>query len=170
MNRRWPLYILPCVLAACATPPAILSGGVFSEVTVQDAQARDLTGQRVRWGGTIVSTKPETNETCFEVVSHPLDRQARPRLTDESDGRFLACAAGFFDPAVYAPGREITVVGSLQAPTTGKIGDYEYRFPRVSAEHVYLWAKREEAQPYYYYDPWFAPYWYYPVWRPRPYW
>jgi outer membrane lipoprotein len=170
MKCRWLLCVLPGVLVACATPPAVLSGGAFSEVTVQDAQARDLTGQRVRWGGAIVSTTPEKGQTCFEVVSRPLDREARPRRTDESDGRFVACATEFFDPAVYAPGREISVVGTLQASTVGKIGEYEYRFPRVAAEHVYLWPKRETVQGYYYYyDPWPGPYWY-PFWRPWPYW
>ena len=114
-------------------------------------------------------TTPEKDQTCFEVVSRPLDREARPRLTDESAGRFLACAAGFFDPAVYSAGRDISVVGTLQAPAVGKIGDYEYRYPRVAAEHVFLWPKREAVQAYYYYDPWLNPFWY-PVWRPWPYW
>jgi outer membrane lipoprotein len=169
MSRCWLLCVLMGVLAACATPPPVLSGGTFAELTVQDAQARDLTGQRVRWGGSIVATKPEKDQTCFEVVSRPLDREARPRRTDESDGRFLACAAGFFDPAVYSAGREISVVGTLQAPTVGKIGDYEYRYPRVAAEHVFLWPKREVVQASYYYDPWLTPIWY-PVWQPWPYW
>ncbi len=170
MNRRWLLLsVLPCVWGACVTPPAVLSGGAFSETTVEEAQSRDLTGQRVRWGGSIVATEPGKDETCFEVVSRPLDREARPRRTDDSDGRFLACAAGFFDPAVYAEGREISVVGTLQATTLRKIGEYEYRYPRVIAENVYLWPKREPVPPYYYYGPWAGPPWY-SVWGPWPYW
>lgn len=169
MNRRWLLCVLPLALGACATPPAVLSGGAFSEVTVEEAQARDLTGQRVRWGGSIVATEPGKNETCFEVVSRPLDREARPRRTDQTAGRFLACAAGFFDPAVYAADREISVVGTLQASTVRKIGEYEYRYPHVAAEHVFLWPKRKTVQVYDYYGPWADPFWY-PIWRPWPYW
>ena len=173
MKRARLLCLLPFVLGACATPPAVLSRGTFAEVTVQGAQATDLSGQRVRWGGSIVVTTPEKDQTCFEVVSRPLDRRARPRLTDQSDGRFLACAPGFFDPAVYAAGREITVVGSLQTSTMRQIGEYEYRYPRVAAEEVFLWPKREPIPPYYFYGPpygpWPDPFWY-PMWRPWPYW
>ncbi len=163
------LSVVVCAIGACAKPPPMLSGGPFSEISVLDAQARDLTGQRVRWGGSIVATTPQRDETCFEVVSRPLDREARPRRTDESDGRFLACAKGFFDPAVYAAGREVTVVGALQTPTVGKIGEYDYRYPRVAAEHVFLWPQRELIEPYYVYAPWPDPFWY-PFWRPWPYW
>ena len=158
-----------CALGACAKPPTMLSGGPFAEISVLEAQTRDLAGQRVRWGGSIVVTTPERDATCFEIVSRPLDREARPRRTDQSDGRFLACANGFFDPAVYAAGREATVVGALQTPTVGKIGEYEYRYPRVAAEHVFLWPKREPVEPYYVYGPWPDPFWY-PFWRPWPYW
>jgi outer membrane lipoprotein len=90
-----------------------------------------------------------------------LDAVARPRDTDQSGGRFLACASGFYDPAVYEKGREITVVGLVEAPETRRIGEYEYQCARVKAEHVYLWAKR---QPYptevYVINPWgWPPYW-----------
>ena len=171
MNRGWLLCLLASGLCGCAAPPAVLSGGVFSAVTVQDAQVRDLGGERVRWGGSIVATTPGKDETCFEVVSRPLDREARPRYTDESDGRFLACAPGFFDPAVYSTGREISVVGTLQTVTLGKIGEYDYRYPRVAAEHIFLWPKREAAQAYYVAEPWVGPFWYpYPYWGPWPYW
>jgi outer membrane lipoprotein len=171
MKCGWLSCVLPglLLLAACATPPPVLSGSAFSEVTLQEAQGRGLSGERVRWGGTIVSTTPGKDETCFEILSRPLDREARPRRTDQSDGRFVACARAFFDPAVYAPGREVTVIGTLQTPTVGKIGEYEYRFPRVAAETVFLWPEREAVQAYYYYDPWPGPYWY-PFWRPWPYW
>ncbi|HVO26584.1 MAG TPA: Slp family lipoprotein [Candidatus Margulisiibacteriota bacterium] len=168
--KRAPAWLLlvACALGACAQPPPMLSGGPFSEVSVLDAQARDLTGQRVRWGGSIVATTPEKDETCFEIVSRPLDREARPRRTDESDGRFLACAQGFFDPAVYAAGREATVVGTLETTTVGKIGEYDYRYPRVAAEHVFLWPKREPVEAYYVYGPWPDGFWY-PLWGPWPY-
>ncbi len=175
MRRRTALLLLlasaagACALGACAKPPATLSGGPFAEISVLDAQTRDLTGQRVRWGGSIVVTTPEKDATCFEIVSRPLDGEARPRRTDESDGRFLACANGFFDPAVYAAGREVTVVGTLQTPTVRKIGEYEYRYPRVAAEHVFLWPKREPVEAYYVSGPWPDSFWY-PFWGPWPYW
>ncbi|HQT27442.1 MAG TPA: Slp family lipoprotein [Burkholderiales bacterium] len=147
------------MLASCASVPARLSGGAFAQVTPRMAQNQDLVGRRVRWGGAIAKVFSGRQETCFEVVSHPLDSSARPEDIDQSDGRFLACSAGFYDPAVYASGREITVIGTLEIPQLGKIGEYEYRFPRVSASEVYLWPKKEV---YYYPYPPYDPFWYPP--------
>src|SRR5262249_36839351 len=120
-------------------------------------------GEAVRWGGEIVKARPGRGETCFEVLSKPLDRAARPRPVDETLGRFVACSAGFYDPAIYAAGRELTVAGTLAETSDRKVGDSQYRFPVVRADAVYLWPKRG-PRPYYY-DPWDDPFW-----RPYPYW
>lgn len=157
IRRYWFLVVL--ALGACATePPARLSGGSFAAVTPHMAQKQDLVGSRVRWGGTIASVSTHQSQTCFQVVSHPLDSSARPEGGDRTEGRFMACIAGFYDPAIYASGREVTVVGTLQVPFLGKIGEYDYRFPRVAAEAVYLWPKPEPRQNYY--PPYYDPFWY----------
>ncbi len=159
-----PLLLLAFV-NACAKPPAPLAGA-YPEISLREAQQGGLTGQRVRWGGTIVSTTPGKEDTCCEILERPLNAEARPRHTDESDGRFIACAPGFYDPAVYAQGREVTIVGTLQEPEMRKIGEHEYRYPKIAAEKVYLWPQREPARSYYY--PWPDPFWY-PAWGPWPY-
>jgi outer membrane lipoprotein len=156
--RPWSLLALSVLAVGCMRPPRQLTG-TFAPLTVAEAQARPRLDERVRWGGEIVSTSPGPGRTCFEVVSLPLDRQARPRLSDQTFGRFIACVPGFYDPAIHAPGREITVVGALAAPTTGKVGEYDYTFARVDAETVYLWPEREPVV----YSPWVGPYWG-PVW------
>ena len=166
MGTRCIVVGFSLLLAGCVRPPAVLSGGPFGEATVGQAQNQDLGGQRVRWGGTVVITTPGTDETCFEVVSRPLDAEARPRDSDQTEGRFVACVSGFYDPAIYTPGREITVVGTLGETTIGKIGDREYRFPRLAAEHVFLWPKRE-VYGVVYTNPWVEPFWY-PWWGPWP--
>jgi outer membrane lipoprotein len=164
-----PLLALALV-AACARPPARLATGPFAEVTVAEAQQRDVTGVRVRWGGEVVTVEVGERETCFEMVSRPLDRFARPRDTDDSDGRFLACAPGFYDPAVYDPGRAVTFVGTVAPSVVRRIGDLDYRYPRLQVETVHLWPKRPEREVVYY-DPWFRPWsgaylgiWPYGVW------
>jgi outer membrane lipoprotein len=48
------------------------------------------------------------------MVSLPLDARARPRIVDQTYGRFEACAPGFFDPEIYEQRREMTVVGTVQ--------------------------------------------------------
>jgi Slp family outer membrane lipoprotein len=149
------------LLAACARVPPTLQGA-FPPLTVAQAQAQaqGVTGERVRWGGDVVSTTPQTGDTCLEIVSKPLARTARPIPADETFGRFIACASGFYDPAVYSPGREVTVVGTLEEPTSGKVGEYDYSFPRLRAESVYLWPKRELRDVAYYpYGVWGYPGW-----------
>jgi outer membrane lipoprotein len=166
---RWPVFLLLALLAACATTPVELAQGTFTAVVPNQAGAGTFTGQRVRWGGEILSTTPSKDQTCIEVLSRSLDSSARPDTTSQTQGRFMACAGGFYDPAVYARGREITVVGTLERPMTKKIDDYEYRYPVVRATAVHLWPKEVYYPPYppyppYYYDPFYRP------WGPWPYW
>jgi len=176
MRLRWliPLLILP--LSACMTPPPQLAKGPFQNLTVAQAQRHDLSGGRVRWGGTIASVSVGKSDTCFDIVSHPLNDEARPIGRDETSGRFIACVRGFYDPTVYAEGRDVTVAGTLESPVTKKIGERDYLYPLVKAEVVYLWPRRPRyraySYPYYgyypYYDPFVDPFWY-PFWGPWPY-
>jgi outer membrane lipoprotein len=155
--RRGRMLAVLLMLAACR-PPAPLQG-TYPPLTPTGALQPGTTGERVRWGGEIASTTPKNGETCFEVVSKPLDGRARPETTDQTDGRFVACAAGFYDPQVYEPERQITVVGTLEAPTPGKVGEAEYSFATLRADSVYLWPKRPRDLGYYYpYGGW-GPYW-----------
>ena len=161
------LAVLCTALTACSTllVPAPLSGNDFADVTIGQAQSQpEVLGLRVRWGGTLVRTLPGPKDTCFEVLNRPLDERARPERDDRSDGRFMACLAGFYDPEVYAPKREITVLGTLQTPTIGKIGKHDYVYPQVAADTVYLWPKQVlqpfdpamnfGPDPFMYQDPW----------------
>ena len=140
------MILVASCLVACARPPRNLAGE-YSRVDVREAQQNPRKGEAVRWGGTIVSMKPEKAQTCFEVAAFPLDREARPVPSDESSGRFFACAPGFYEPAVYVGGREITLVGALNGTTVRKVGDFDYTFPRVDAASVYLWPERRPEPP-----------------------
>ena len=130
-------------LAACARPPQRIDGQ-FPPIRPDEVQQGELVGEHVRWGGVIVETMPREDETCIEIVSLPLDRRARPRLVDESFGRFLACAPGFYDPEIYDDRREVTVVGAIQGVERGTVGEQPYDFPRLDAEAVYLWPERPD--------------------------
>jgi outer membrane lipoprotein len=170
MPRLAALCAICLVFMACATTPPPLAGGPYATVDHRAALDQAARGERVRWGGTIVVTTPDEEETCFEIIDHPLDGQGRPRQTDQTAGRFMACAPGFFDPGVYRLGREVTVVGVLAEPRTGKIGDHTYQYPRAVAEIVYLWPERvEDVWRPYYPDPFWYPYWYHPYYY-RPWW
>ncbi len=156
MQRWYWAVVMLALVSACATAPEPLRGE-FSGVTPQTAQ--NATGQHVRWGGKIIKTSPGQNETCFEILSYRLNESARPVEGDNTQGRFIACAPGFYDPDVYARERAVTVVGTLSAPITGKVGDYDYRYPRVAAQTVRLWPVQPKvyAVPRYY-DPFYDPF------------
>ncbi len=130
-----------CLLAACATPAPLK--GSYAPITPQDAAATDATGTVVRWGGRIVSVEPQAQRTCFEMLATQLQDSGRPRSDgDQVGGRFIACRAGFYDPALFEKGREVTFTGRIEGYETRKIGEYDYRFPKLAADVVYLWPER----------------------------
>lgn len=133
------------LLGACATQPKPLQGA-FSPITPADAAASDSTGAVVRWGGRIVDVEPQANRTCFEMISTRLGDSGRPYwASDDVGGRFLACRSGFYDPALFEKNREVTFTGRIAGYESRRIGGYEYRFPQLDADVVYLWPVRERV-------------------------
>ena len=146
------------LLASCATVPKELAGS-YADITPQQASNGGVSGTAVRWGGTIIQTEPSQADTCFYVLGKPLaSNDARPEAMRDSIGRFVACKHGFYDPEVYAKGREITVSGMLRGVVTRKVGNYEYPYPRVAANVVHLWPLRV-AYNRGYYNGWNDPFW-----------
>src|SRR5690242_5596386 len=137
------IAIAALALGGCATVPQPIAGTDFAAMTPQQAVSRNVHGERVRWGGEIIRVEPKPDNTCFEVLSRELYGDARPSRRDGSGGRFIACGKGFFDPAVYAKGRELTVVGQVAGTEQHQVGDYNYTYARVDADGVYLWPQRE---------------------------
>lgn len=167
-----PIILIPLLLtlAACATAPVPLKGE-FSTLLPSAALAGNHSGERVRWGGEVIKVSPGENETCFEILSRELDASARPRRHDSSEGRFMACRSGFYDPEVFTKGRELTVVGTLDGSEVGRVGQFEYTYPKVAADAVYLWPPRPlviEQRSAWPYDPFWGPG--YGPWRGGGYW
>jgi len=164
MNFRFPTAGLAAVfgfatllLAACASHPRPLQGE-FAQISPYDALNADSTGAMVRWGGRIVRTEPLPNRTCFEVLSTRLGGYGRPYWAgDEVGNRFIACRAGFYDPALFKPDRDITFAGRIEGYENRRIGQYDYRLPRITADVVYLWPIRERVDVITYPAPW--PWW-----------
>ena len=143
--RLATLGLAAALLAACATAPQPLQGQ-FTPLTPRDATDRDSTGTVVRWGGRVVQVEPRENQTCFEMLSTGLDSNGRPQWrTDNVGGRFIACRTGFYDPALFERNREVTFTGRISGYDTRKVGGYDYRFPHVDADVVYLWPVRERV-------------------------
>ena len=146
MKTRIAIFILgSTLLAACASQPEPLQG-TFNEITPEQAVSADVTGSVVRWGGRIVAVEPQTNRTCFDMISTRLSADGRPYwATDDVGGRFIACRTGFYDPALFEKNREVTFTGRVDGYENRRIGEYDYRFPRVEADVIYLWPVRERV-------------------------
>jgi outer membrane lipoprotein len=147
MNPSKTLIVVALALsvAACATAPQPLQGQ-FTPLTPREAVERDSTGATVRWGGRIVEVEPQPNRTCFQMISTRLDVSGRPYwASDDVGGRFIACRTGFYDPAVFEKNREVTFTGRIEGYDTRRIGQYDYRLPRLAADVVYLWPVRQRV-------------------------
>lgn len=177
MNRL--LMLIACgFLTACQSSiPIEIREPVPDAVTME--QARDpnqhAQGKPVRWGGKIIKVENKADESWIEIVAKELEDSGRPSDEDASQGRFLARAAGFIDPAIYKADREITVYGVLEPSVERKIGERPYTYPVIRVARYYLW--EEYAPSRYYYDPWYPNYFYDRFYYPwgyrrfyRPYW
>jgi len=161
------------LLSSCTAIPEQLKGD-YTPLIPKNSTEKDLQTP-VRWGGGILDTKPEADYTCFEILSRQLQTSMRPEDTDQSEGRFIACKPGFFDPEVFKKGREVTLTGKIIHMDVRKVGEYDYNFPVVDIEFMILWPERREGlyydyygmyRPYYWYYPYYGPYyWRYPYYR-----
>lgn len=171
--RCLPVFIVAAIaalLSACATAPAPLAGD-FAPSSPRAVRERGGDGQHVRWGGEIIRVDPAADATCFEILGRELGSDARPDRRDSDEGRFVACRKGFYDPEVFTRGREVTVTGVVDGNETRKVGEYDYLYPRVAADVIYLWPKAPRVVRYYdpypwgfgpWGDPFFSPLWGYP--------
>jgi outer membrane lipoprotein len=163
LYRPLTLATALALLGGCATIPKPLEG-TYTAVSAASAQQGGAGGTHVRWGGEIIKTEPGQQQTCFYILARPLDSQARPKDGQEgqNEGRFVACRDGFYDPEVFVRGRELTVTGTLHGTVSEKVGNYDYAYPRVEANVVYLWPKRRVYSDY----PGYGPGFYDPFWGP----
>lgn len=151
-------------VSACTTVPEQIQGE-FAEIAPDRAEP-GVIGANVRWGGVILSAQNRGDSTCFEVLSRELDKYLRPIQEDYSNGRFIACKAGFQDPLVFNKGREITATGTIRNLRMNMVDEFSYRYPVVDVDTLVLWETRRNVVvyrgfhgPWHYHYPWRYPYW-----------
>ena len=136
------------LLNACAvTPP-------FSEDLLHNVNKTLLPEQAIKeheqnvavlWGGVIINATNTPDHTDFSVLFYPLDDSQRPDRNQPAKGRFIVRYPGYLETMVYAPGREITVLGNLQGVEEGKIDDAPYSYPVIKADKIYLWKLGDDS-------------------------
>jgi outer membrane lipoprotein len=154
MNRRIALIVSLLIgsallMSGCATPYDI--GNADPKVTPVEA-AKDVAGMlnhTVAWGGMIATAKNLKDKSELEVVGYPLDSENRPNQDAKPTGRFLVIQPGYLETADFAPGRLITVVGTVTETRSGTVGEAKYIYPVVVATKMQLWptSSAERREP-----------------------
>lgn len=128
-------------LGACASGPRYDTGRADTGVTAAQVAAAPTAhgGARVVWGGVIITTRNQADHTEIEILSYPLDDAQRPDTSRGEQGRFLARHDRYLEGVDYAPGRHVTVSGTMEKTLEGKVDAAPYTFPLILADDVYLW-------------------------------
>jgi outer membrane lipoprotein len=149
LTRPFLIAGMMMLLSACAVTPPFSDDLLHSvnrsmqpEQAVKD-KAQDV---QVMWGGVIIKATNTADHTDFAVLFYPLDSSQRPDREQPAKSRFIVRYRGYLETMVYAPGREITVLGKLQGVEEGKIGDAPYRFPVLQAERIHLWPMGDDSR------------------------
>lgn len=133
-------------LSACASSVIVPDGVEVAPVGPAHVLERGThDGERVVWGGQIVEVENLADRTVLVVASYPLDRSDRPQWREEPGVRFIAEQTGFLEPLTFAPGRFITVLGTVDGTEQRPVGQFDYRHPKLLTEELYLWPD----DPYY---------------------
>ena len=136
------LSLLIGLLTSCATTANFDLTQVDQTLTPTSviAEAKTSHGKIALWGGTILNTHNLKNSTQIEVLAYPLDSSHRPAQESKPLGRFIIQQKGYLEPADYAQGRLLTVLGSISDNQTGKVGESSYTYPVINAQQLHLWS------------------------------
>lgn len=163
------------LLSACASSvPLQIRQAPADDPSLDEvlAEPAAYASRQVRWGGVILETENRADTTAVSVLALPLGSTGRPKVSDDSPGRFIAIVPAFLDPTVYDKDRRVTVSGTLSGSETRKVGEFPYRYPVVEVQHYYLWPVEPKLPPRYrdpwWYDPWWYDPWYYGGYPYRP--
>ena len=163
MKRVIMLGLTGLLLVGCSSVPKELAYEPESQLVAYQPALQGMEGKPARWSGVISAVHNEQDQSIIEVVYLPLKANGVPTQTEQSPGRFLAVMKGFVDPTLYAKGRSLTVLGTLDKPVDSQIGDHKYRFSVLKVTASKRWPPVKEVEirymdPYFY-DPFYDPFW-----------
>jgi outer membrane lipoprotein len=148
--------VFPLVLAMAAVLLLVGCAHIISKEALQEVDtsvsfiqlSKDpvaYQGKTVLVGGDVIETQNFSDKTQVVVLQRPLGRRGEPGVGDVSEGRFIIQAPGFLDPAIYSPGRKLTVAGTVVGKEVRPLGEIEYTYPVVEKRELYLWPEEESA-------------------------
>jgi outer membrane lipoprotein len=136
----WPGLLLFSACAATAIPSDVLTG-VDHTISFQKLKENPeaFRGKTLLLGGDVIITENQPGKTNLIVLQHELDGDLKPLDNDQSKGRFIVMALEFLDPAIYAKGRRITIVGTVAGKETRQLNGIGYVYPVIEKRTLYLW-------------------------------
>lgn len=142
MNCKLVFLALVALLTSCASTPDFDITLVDQSLTPQSviSEAEINRGKIVLWGGIILDTRNLKDTTNIEVLAYPLDTSQRPLLESKPLGRFIIQQRGYLEPASYAQGRALTVVGKVSGSQRGNVGESSYNYAVIYSEQLHLWS------------------------------
>jgi outer membrane lipoprotein len=159
--KFWLLLSASIAISACSSVPQSLRVDENVSLTaIGDVRANpgENNGRKARWGGVIAKIENLADKTMVEVVSMELNSSSRPKVSNETEGRFRVYVNGLLDPIIYQVGKNITVLGETAGTEMGKIGEHEYQYPLLNSSSVYLWKDVEQNNHHLAHDSlWFRP-------------
>ena len=155
------LVLTSLVMLGCQSAPLLPVPKTNPPVAAVQSNPDAHKDQVVTWGGVILSSEAKKDGTEITILAKRLSSSTRPIESDVSLGRFITNINGFLDPAVFAPGREMSVNGIVTGTENRKVDDYDYLYPVVNATTYHLWPVRIKYEDDdYYWDPWYGPRYY----------
>lgn len=151
MKKLLPLCVLIFAVSACTVVPEPIQVAdanilVPFEDVANNLESSAQLGKKARWGGRIVGVENKKEVSEIEIVFFPESSSGKPRIGQESGGRFKAVVDGFVDPLVFEKNRLITVVGEVAVAQTGIIGEQNYTYPTLNAVGYHMWQQTSEVE------------------------
>ena len=136
--------IVATLISACATTPNFNLGNVDQTIQPRDV-VQDLDkfmAKNVLWGGVIINSANVKEGAELEILVYPLDTHLKPKLESSTLGRIIALHKGYLETRDYAPGRLLTLVGTIKNITKRPIDKAEYTYPVVEIVQSHLWPEK----------------------------
>lgn len=146
--RLFVLVVAALTCVAGCTPPISRPSLNLVDPSVSFADLRQnpdrYRGRTLLLGGAIAAVRAlPGGGSELEMVQFPTDRRGRITATNTSGGRFIARDGVFRDPAIYRPGRLMTLVGKVEGVQKGHLGGIDYSYPVLTVVEFHLWPEDE---------------------------
>ncbi len=156
---KWLCVVGVVVLQGCSNLPVNIKTPPAVDIQYQQVvdNEKNFRNYPVRWGGTVIDTHNQPNESRMSVLFYPLGYYGRPKLSQAAAGRFEIVSQQFLDPAIFKQDVEITVAGTFVGMALRKIANASVNLPQIALQSYHIWPKytREYAPVYRY--PYYIP-------------